>query len=270
MTLEDCTFVAPAGWNVERHADHVRLQNPGSGCLILIVQPQQSSGDLEQDAKAVFDAMYASWQYQKSGEQHHTMSKGHTPQGLEYCLMEAAMSTTTADDRYHLEDGAALVIKGGDPIVIVGARHNSSMFAHDQCTKYEGWPRFLASFTVKNVRPSVRADPEASLRIVGRWTMSESRASGEYLFAANGQYRFSGAIGSTYTTSGHDYDILHMTTSAFEGDGSYSISGNQLSMRRHGDDTAEQVPFRFEQGEPRRTGVGGPAVPAEEGRLRRL
>ena len=247
ITLNDCAFVAPAGWSVQHHTDHVRLQNMESGCLILILEPHRSSGDLEQDARAVFEMMYRGWDYRKSGEQRDTLSKGHTSQGLQYCMMEATMSTTTADGRYQLEDGAGLVIGAGSTIVIVVARHNTSMFAHDRCTKYEGWPRFFASFTVKHATPPPHTDEDASQRIIGRWAMSAGRASGEYVFAANGRYQFTGALGSSYTTAGHDYDILHTTTSAFQGDGSYSVSGNRLTMKRRADGNPEQVSLRFEK-----------------------
>jgi hypothetical protein len=246
ISLKDLVFVAPAGWSEQSQTDHVLLQNMESGCLILILEPQPSSGNLEQDARAAFELMYQGWHYQKSDEQRLTLSKGRTPQGLEYCMMQAAMSTTTADGRYHLEDGAALVINAGAQVVIIGVRHNSSMFAHDQCSRYEGWPRFLASFTVKNAMLPATTDEDASKRIIGRWAMAEGRASGEYIFAANGHYQFTGALGTSYTTSGYDYEIIHTTTSAFEGDGSYSVSGNRLTLRRRADRKPEEVMVRFE------------------------
>jgi hypothetical protein len=247
ITLKDCVFVAPAGWSVQSHKDHLLLQSMESGCLIVILEPQPSSGDLEQDARAAFELMYRGWDYQKSGEQRLTLSKGRTPQGLEYCMMQATMSTTAADGRYQLEDGAALVINAGAPIVIIGVRHNSSMFAHDRCSKYEGWPGFFASFTVNNAMPPANRDEDASRRIIGRWAMSESRASGEYIFAANGHYQLTGAIGTSYTTSEHDYDVLHTTTSAFQGDGRYTVSGNRLTLTRRAGRNPEEVSFRFEK-----------------------
>jgi hypothetical protein len=114
-----------------------------SGCLILVIEPQPTSGSLEQDARAAFDLMYRGWAYQKAGEHAYVLSKGRTAQGLDYTSMEAAMSATTADGRYHLEEGLAVVILAGTSIVIVAARHNSSMLGHDRCTTYEGWPRFF-------------------------------------------------------------------------------------------------------------------------------
>src|SRR5687768_12050639 len=192
--------------------------------------------------------MYRGWSYQRSGEQSYTLSKGRTVQGLDYCLMEASMSTTTADGRYHLEDGAALAIKAGDRVVIIAARHNPSLIAHERCTRYEGWPAFVAGFTVKNASPG-DANADVPRKIVGRWARSESGASGEYVFAANGRYQLTGAIGSSYTTAEHDYAVIHTTTSAFQGDGAYSVSGNRLTLQRRG-------ASRPERSEERRVGKG--------------
>jgi hypothetical protein len=70
-------YIAPDGWQVQNNKDHVLLQNMQSGCLIRILQPQASSGNMEQDAKNVFDVMYNGWQYQKTGEQKYTLTKGY-------------------------------------------------------------------------------------------------------------------------------------------------------------------------------------------------
>ena len=245
IRLQDCEFIAPAGWSVQPQADHVRLQNMESGCLILVIAPQPSSGSLEQDARAAFELMYQGWSYQKSGAQAYTLSKGRTQQGLEYGEMDAAMSTTTADGRYHLEEGVAVVIQAGTSMVIIGARHDSSMLGHDRCTRYDGWPRFFSTFTVKDATPPPHAD-DPSTRIIGRWATTESGASGEYVFAANRRYQLTGAIGTTYTTSEHDHDVIYAATSAFQGDGSYALSGNQLTLRPRAG-PPEQVSFRFVQ-----------------------
>jgi hypothetical protein len=244
-TFKGCTFVAPAGWAIHERNDHVLIQNPDSGCLVLIFEPQRSSGDLEHDARAVFAQMYQGWDY-RTGEQRETLSRGYTRQGLEYCRMEATMSTTTSDGRYHLEDGVAMVVQAGGPMVIVAARHNTSMFGHDRCVKYDGWQRFFETLTVTGATLPAGTGDDTSQRIVGRWAMSEGRASGEYIFAANGRYQFAGAIGTSYTTSEYDYDVIHTTASAFQGSGSYSISGDRLTMRRDGGDPEHAI-VRFEK-----------------------
>jgi hypothetical protein len=77
--------------------------------------------------------------------------------------------------------------------------------------------------------------------------MNEAGASGEYIFAANGNYAFVGAIGTSSTSSDYNYEYLHIKTYAFQGDGSYSISGNQLTTRKRGVNNPEQVRLRFEK-----------------------
>jgi hypothetical protein len=112
-------FITPEGWQVQNNKDHIRIQNIQSGCLIQILGAQPSSGNMEQDAKAVFEMMYNGWQYQKTGEQQYTLSKGFLPKGLEYCMLEAGMSKLSADGaRYDgFEEGAALIVKAGAQIV---------------------------------------------------------------------------------------------------------------------------------------------------------
>lgn len=248
-TVNDYEFIAPPRWQVRNNGDHLRVQSTESGCLILIFTPQPSSGDLEKDARGVFETMYPGWRFQKSGSESYTLSKGYTPQGLEYFMMEAGMSKLSADgSRYDgFEDGAALVVRAGARIAIISVRHNSSLLAHGDCVrKYEYWRRFFNSFAVKNVVVTRNAEEDPAQRIVGRWSMAESGATGEYIFAANSNYAFIGAIGSSYTTRDYNYEYLHTKTYAFQGDGSYSIAGSQLTLKKRGSQP-EQMRFRFDK-----------------------
>jgi hypothetical protein len=245
ISINDYDFITPEGWQVQNNKDYLHIQNMESGCFIRISPPQASSGDLEKDASAVFDVMYQGWQYQKSGSQKFMLSKGFLLKGLEYCRKEATMSITDASGRYNLEEGAAMVVKAGNQIVIISIRHNSSLFAHDDCwRKYSTVKRFFNSFTVKNAAVSKNVD-DASSRIIGAWSQTESGASSEYVFAANGNYALIGALGSKHTTSDYRYEYLHIKTYAFQGDGSYSISGDQLILKQH--NKPESVRFRFEK-----------------------
>lgn len=250
IDLNDYDFTTPDKWQLQKNKDHLLIQNMASGCLIRILEPQPSSGNLEQDAKAVFDIMYAGWQYQKSGEPQYVLSKGFLPKGLEYYMIEAGMSKLSADgSRYDgFEEGAALVVKAATQIVIISARHNTSMMAHGDCQrKYETWRRFFNSFTVKNISLPENKDEDISTRIIGSWSQTESGASSEYVFAANGNYAFYGALGITSTSRDYNYEYLHIKTYSFQGDGSYSISGNQLALKKRSNNNSEYARFRFEK-----------------------
>lgn len=253
VNFNNSSFIAPEKWLVHDNNDHMLLsQAPANelGCIILIFTPQPSSGDLEKDAQNVFNQMYPGWQFRSAGEKQYDLSKGYTPQGLEYSMMEAPMSKLSADgSRYDgFEDGAALVIRTRNQMAIIAARH-TTMLAHIDClNKYETWKRFFNSFTVKNVTVAKDTEEESSKRIIGRWELTGSGpALGEYIFAANGNYQLAGAIGTSSTTTDYNYEYLHIKTYAFQGDGSYSMEGNQLSFRKHGDKNPERVQYRFEK-----------------------
>ena len=246
-SFTDYEFIAPEGWQVQRNSDHLRIQNMGSRCLILIFPPQNSSGNLEQDATAVFETMYKGWQFQRTGRQQYVLSKGFLPKGLPYYMLEAPMSKLSGDGvKYDgFEDGSALVAGSGNQIVIIAVRHNTTNLAHDDCRKYDSWKRFFNSFTVRNA-PIAQAAEDISGRIVGAWTVSEAGGVGEYIFAANGNYSRGATIANATTTTNYDYTQLHIRTYPFQGDGSYSIKGNQLTMSGRGAGNAEHAMVRVE------------------------
>ena len=122
------------------------------------------------------------------------------------------------------------------------------MLAHVDClNKYETWRRFFNSFTVKNAPAAATREANPATRIVGAWAQAQSRAMSEYIFAANGRYAFSGALGTSRTTTDLNYEYLHTKTYAFEGDGAYSISGDMLALAKHRGGTGGQMRFRFEE-----------------------
>jgi len=261
FNFNDYEFIAPEGWQVQRNSDHLRIQNMGSGCLILIFPPQPSSGSLEQDATAVFATMYKGWQFQRTGRQQYLLSKGFLPKGLPYNMLEAPMSKLSADGvKYDgFEDGAALVVGRGKQVVIIAVRHNTTNLAHGDCGKYESWKRFFNSFTVRNA-PIAEAADDIAGKIVGAWTVSEAGAVGEYIFAANGNYSRGATIANATTTSAYDSTQLRITTYPFQGEGSYSITGSQLTMRPRGVGNAEHA-----RRQSRRHRLDRAAVHAEDG-----
>lgn len=239
-------YLVPEGWKSENLAGYVLLQNPQSGCAIRILAPQPSSGSLEQDVNAVFDLMYPpnTWRYQEYNRSKFTLSKGFLFRGLEFHMKEATMSST-ANGLYSLEEGAAVVVKAGNQIVIISIRH-SGLLAHGDCVrKYNTVRRFINSFHVKNAAIPSNSENSNS-KIIGAWSQAEAGASSEYVFAANGHYAMVGALGSTSTSSDLHYEYLHIKTWAFDGDGSYRISGSKLILARRGS-SEEEKPIHFDQ-----------------------
>lgn len=241
-------FTAPDKWYKQQTKDAIYLsqtQNIQEGCTITILPPQPSSGNLETDAKNIFNLMYPGWQYRQTGEKQYDLSKGFTSQGLEYCMLEAPMHKMRPDGYYYdYEDGSAWVIGAGNQVVIIAGRHNR-LVACNCYHYYDNWRRFFNSFTIKG-QPVVRRQEDVAKRIVGDWMQMGSGALTEYIFAANGNYQFIGAFGSSSVVTRGNNDYIQIKSSAWKGDGNYTIKGNQLSFKKYGQ-PQEQVVFRFEK-----------------------
>ncbi len=97
ITLNHYEFIPPDGWVVQRNTDHFLMQNPQSGCLIQIFEPQAMSGDLEQVSRAFFEKTYAGWQFRQTREKQYLLSTGVLPKGLAYFMTEAEMSKDGAE-----------------------------------------------------------------------------------------------------------------------------------------------------------------------------
>jgi hypothetical protein len=249
FTMNDYLFTVPDGWQLRKKSGHIEIQNMQSGCLIQIFEPQAGSGDLLKDADAMLQQMYPQgWQPQKSGKDKYTITKGYLPKGLEYCMIEASMSRNQSGT-YEIQDGAALVIRAGNQNIMIAVRHAAGMLGHLDCVnKYETWKRFFNSFTVNGASRSTSNSAEDLKRIVGVWKISTNGvAAGEYVFAANGHFQLGGAIGSSTTTTDYNYEYLRLTSYNFEGNGTFTISGDKIIFNNRGDSNPETVSYRFEQ-----------------------
>ena len=158
------------------------------------------------------------------------------------------MNATTTDGQYHTEDGAALVMQAGNQVIILSVRHSSLMSHWDCKNKYDRWARFFNSLDVKRAVRPTETIPDPQKRIIGIWKLASGGvAAGEYIFAANGNFKLTGAIGSSTTTSDYYYEYTYITSYAFEGDGSYSLDGNKLILKRPTETVPQQRQFRFEE-----------------------
>ena len=242
-------FVAPDNWFTTRNKDFIQLAQSQTeqGCVITILSPQASSGNLETDAKAVFDMMYPGWKYRYTGEKQYDISKGYTQQGLEYCMFDAPMHKMRPDGYYYdYEDGSAWVIRMGNQVAIIAGRHNR-LIACNCYHYYHNWRRFFNSFTVKNQTAQNTSGQDLSKRIIGSWMQMGSGALTEYIFAANGHYQFIGAYGTSSNVTRNYTEYVEIKSSAWEGDGIYSMKGNKIILTGRGDNNKEEITFRFEK-----------------------
>ena len=241
-------FEAPNKWQMIKKNDHLLLAqspNHNEGCVIQILPLQQSTGNLENDAVALWDVMYSGWEYRFTGERMFTATTGRTYQGLEFYLIEAPMKRSRGDGYYYdYEDGKLFVVKGGNKIAIVASRHER-LIRCECYHNYDRWNRFFNSFTIKNETGKKLTKEENEKNIVGIWQSFSTGAIGDFLFAANGQFKVDGALGSVSSTKDERYEYIQYKVSSFQGDGKYSVDGDEIIMQRRGSSEVERAKFRF-------------------------
>ena len=246
VSIKDYQFVPPARWYTYKNPNYIVLSSSQSaeyGCLLNIFPAQPSSGNLQTDARNIFNQMYNGWEYRWKGDQREDVSMGYTLQGLEYCMIEAAMQKRRPDGYYYdFENGQVLVISVGKQIIIITGRHQRGEMVCFCKNQYDYWDQFFNSFTVNGIAPK-KINDEASKRIVGTWQTMGSNALTKCIFAANGRYQWVGAIGSTSRISS---DLIEIRTSGFNGDGAYSINENKLTTTKD-HDKPEVYQYRFDK-----------------------
>ena len=163
-------------------------------------------------------------------------------------MIEAPMHKMRPDGYYYdYEDGTAWVIKlDNKQVAVIAGRHNRLMACY--CfQQYEYWRRFFNSFTVKGQSPAKSSQEDPAKRILGDWMAMGGMALTEYIFAANGNYQFIGAYGTTSKTTDAYNEYIYLKSSSFAGDGSYAIKDGNIIFKNRGDKSTEQVPYRFER-----------------------
>ena len=245
--IDQYSFTAPEGWAVKTgngYAQYVQPDNSGLSCIMTIFSPLASSGDMGTDTKGIFAIMFpGDWKYYYSDKRHDDLKKGNTKQGLEYCILEAPMVKERPGGGWDYQTGTALVVGMGSQMAVITIQHESTGL-HCKCfQRYDYWGRFFNSFLVKNFTPKATKE-DSLIRINGSWMTSGNRAIGEYLFAANGHYQYLGGYGNFTKIS---WNTVELKTSAFQGDGTYTIKNNQLILKRKGERTTHSYKLRFEK-----------------------
>jgi len=242
FTLQDYAFAAPPQWLRNDLADHIELRSPDSGCLIMLLEPQPGSGDLDAAAASAFSLMYppATWQQRNAGKKAFTLVRGQTAQKLPYSMVDAEMSMESAAG-FHPERGVAVAIQAADAVAIIAARHSDFSIAHGNCYgKYDYWPRFFDSFEIATIGSNVAADSTPETRLIGAWRSEDGGpAMRDYVFRDDGIYLAGGGVGTTSVSMDDRYEYITHTSYSSDGDGKFSIDGEKLTLRPHGGDAEE-------------------------------
>jgi hypothetical protein len=232
-TLDDYIFTAPAGWNAKRNPDSIILESPLLGtsekCFIFMWPMQPAGPDLLADANRLFAAAWASYELRdrdgRGGDMPPVMVRGTSGQGWDYAMVKRGIGPRGSPET---RLGFALVAKLNDHIAaITGLSKDplvSACFGELQASL---WPRFFYSLSFKNWTPPGDQAAAMRRRIAGAWIGGGATAADRFVFSANGRY--GGASASQQYTGINSREIL-TTTTAFFGDGAYSLRGNSITL----------------------------------------
>lgn len=240
-SLSDLSFISPTGWAEQKGNGFTTFRKQYTSelaCVLTIIAPQPSSGNLETDVMNVYNQMYTGgWRFYYTDHRKNEMQKGYTKQGLPFYTLRGYMGKDRPQGGMDSEEGCAAVIGTGNKMAIISARHEpTGMYC--RCEQdYVIWGRFFNSFTIKNATPSNNNENIAKA-ILGEWGISRGVAINDYVFAANGHFVNYAGYGSTTRISSTE---IMMKSSVFQGDGTYTISGDKLTMNKKGTTTV----FRF-------------------------
>jgi hypothetical protein len=236
-TLDDYIFTAPAGWNAKRTPDGIVLESPLLGtsekCFLSFWPMQQAGPDLVNDAVRLFGVVWGGFEVRdrdgRGGDMPPLLVRGTSGQGWDYAILKRGIGPRGSPET---RLGFVLVAKLSDRLAVISGLSKdplvSACFGELQANL---WPRFFYGLSFRNWTPS--GDQAAALRrrMAGVWMGGGATAASRFVFSANGRY--GGSAASQQYSAVNSREVL-TTTTAFFGDGAYSVRGNSITLTPNG------------------------------------
>ena len=238
----DYLYAVPEGWATTPAGTGLWIASPtlenGERCTIGLWPMAATSGDLFADAQRAWGQVFNGFVIRPEDPLNKTvLVRGVAPQGWEYAVLRRGILWPANPDAQL--GGFIMVSKLGDRAAIVSFLSKDPKLS--ACYKYgysfqpEVWSRFFAHLNFRNWTPTSGAG--FAQRIQGSWesfgTSTGGGAALQYAFTPAGRYAFFG-VGQRYMALSR-FEAAVWTSTTF-GDGSYSIRGNELTLRPdHGD-----------------------------------
>lgn len=231
-SLSDYVYAVPPGWTSTPYPDGIVLMSPLSvtneRCVVTISPMRRPSGNLLGDAFSIFQDVYKSYerrnQTNRGTPMPESVVRGTSGQGWDYVIVKKGIAPPgSRESRLGFVFVAQLnnrlaVISGvsKDPLV-------STCFGE---VLNNAWPKFFYSLNFKGWTPT---DQSAAMRkrISGEWMSGGATAAAAFTFAGNGRY-LDAAGRQTYERI-NSSEVL-ATTTAFAGNGAYSLRGNSITL----------------------------------------
>jgi hypothetical protein len=230
------SFAVPQGWsriNNPNNPKAATYQSPvyagGEVCRIAVFPPMPSSGNIVNDARTVFAGLMGVDPLANSGPPfpYTTVIRGLSPEGWAYFIIKHSINGRFGDYGRLYGTTTLAVQLDQQTVIIVGTGKDPQV---SQCfgdVVRDAWPAFFASLHF-NTKPTPQQEQAFRAGIVGTWTaIASSSAGGEYTFTAQGRYLSAAAFVQRNQAGANR--VLE-TTSAYFGDGRFSLQGNALVL----------------------------------------
>jgi len=214
-------YSVPSGWKSENNGSSIVLRGPDNSSVITILPMVKAGGDLDDDMEALFFQVFPGWVADPRIPDHHKLTKGTSPSGWQYYKKEIAI--TRSDNRDAEIYAFVFLARVGDlDAIIAGSYINGSDLLDDEFKT--DWIVFYHSLDFRNYKGS---SFDLSKEIIGRWSAGGSSGMSSDEFRPDGKYVSAAGFSTSHAIDNYTERV---STTAFSGDGTYSVNGNILSM----------------------------------------
>jgi hypothetical protein len=253
-TLGEYVYATPPGWSSNQYPDGIVLTSPvsatGERCLISLWPMRSAGASLQDDADHIFQDVFKTYEPRSQTSRGTPLSpsviRGTSGQGWDYLIVKRGIGkAATAAGSFATLLGFVMVAKLDDRLAVISGMSKDPLVS--SCLgelAANAWPRFFYSLRFKSWTSTAHA-PAVPSKLVGVWTIATATAADQFTFAANGRY--AGAAAAQTYSRVSSTEVLE-TTSAFFGNGAYSLTENTLTLTP--DDKArapENASFRVEE-----------------------
>ncbi len=233
----DYIYTVPDGWTTTPAGNGLWIASPplgaGERCTIGLWPMAPASNDLFADAQQAWGRVFQGFTIRPEDPLNKTvLVRGVAPQGWEYALIRRGILWPANPDAQL--GGSIMVARLGDHVAVVSFLSKdtrlSGCYMYGYAFHPEVWPRFFANLRFRNWTST--SPTGLAQRIQGSWesfgTSTGGGAALQYAFTPAGRYAFFG-VGQRYMALSR-FEAAVWTSTTF-GDGSYSIRGNELTLR---------------------------------------
>lgn len=239
-SLSDYNYTPPPGWTKATFADGMLLSSPvsdtGEKCAIGMFPMRPTSGDLFQDASVAWDQVFTAFEVRPTSTYPSmpVLIRGNSAQGWEYVIVKRGIALRGSASGPLSEQqffGFIMIANLGDRVATVSGLSKDPLVSSCFGTSLgDVWPRFFSTLQFRNWNPL--AGSGFAQKIHGIWQSISTSVGGgavhRYVFTPAGRYAEMGVMQRYMNLSRYEYAIW---TSKTFGDGSYRISGNQITFR---------------------------------------